>query len=188
MKKIIVVQLIVLMLVGCAMLKKEEGINVVLKLERENLHHASILVFNFKEPRYAEGDGKHVGELFHLNLLKSRKFKVVSLYSNSPWSRLGESEEERLMNALEEGRSMDFDYILVGELKESYFGGINKTRVKIKVRIIEVKTKTTIFLAENYEEDIGKDPSYPMDTKLTNKSRDPKIVAERVVKELINKI
>jgi hypothetical protein len=83
---------------------------------------------------------------------------------------------------------MDFDYILVGELKEFYYGGINKTRVKIKVRIIEVQTQTTIFLADNYEEHIGKDPSYPMDTKLTNRSRDPKIVAERVVKELINKI
>lgn len=178
----------VMMAVGCTMLKKDEGINITLKLEREKLHLSSVLVFNLKEPQYAEGNGAYVGELFHVNLLKSKKFKVVSLYTNSPWSRLGESEEERLMNALEEGRNLKFDYILVGELKEFYYGGINKTRVKIKIRIIEVPTETTIFMADNYEEDMGKDPSYPMDTKLTNRSLDPKIVAERVVKELINKI
>jgi hypothetical protein len=158
------------------------------QLTGKNLAKSSLLVFNFREPPHAAGMGAYIAERFHINLLKSKKFKVVGLYNNSPWSRLGETEENRLLNALEECQDKNFDYILVGELKEFYDGGINPSRVNIKIRIIEVRSQITIFLAENYKESRGKDPSYPMTTKLSKRSKNPKILAEKIIEEFIKKM
>lgn len=182
---VVVITAVLVGMTGCTALTGDKHLNVVLNLKREKLNQSTILIFNFKEPLYANGTGTFAAEMFHIHLLKSKKFKVVSLLNDSPWPRLGENEEERLLILLENPRAQNFDYILVGELKDFYDGGINKSRVRMKVRIIEVKTKTTIFLAEHAKESKGKDPHYPMDTKLTKKSRGPKILTEKIIKELI---
>ena len=132
--------------------------------------------------------GTYTAERFHFYLLDSKIFKIASLYTNSPWSRLGEAEEDRLLNALEEGQTKNFDYILVGHLKEFFPGGITKSRVKIRVRIIEVKTRTTIFLADNYKEHLGHDRTYPLNSRLTSTSTAPEALAEKIVKDFIKKM
>ncbi|MCP5104549.1 MAG: hypothetical protein GY950_14280 [bacterium] len=175
-------------MIGCMSLQKDKNLNVILKIPREKLPLSSILIFKFKEPAHAQGKGSLAAEMFHSHLLKTRKFKVVSLDTANPWGRLGETEEERLLNLLEEGKEKQFDYILVGELKEFFYGGINRTRVRMKVRIIEVTTKTTIFLAENAKEARSKDPHYPLDTKLAKKAKGPETLTEKAIKELIEKI
>lgn len=188
MKKISAILLMAIVTVGCAALQQDKNLEVFLNLKRQNLDRSSILIFNFKEPSYASGAGAQAAELFHSRLLKSKKFKVVGLFTDSPWPRLGESEEDRILYLLDDEQAKNFDYILVGELKDFYYGGINISRVKMKVRIIDVKTKTTIFLAENAKGDSGKDPHYPMNTHLTKKANSPQILAEKIVKELIKKI
>ncbi|MCX6582221.1 MAG: hypothetical protein NT166_18780 [Candidatus Aminicenantes bacterium] len=188
MKKISALVLIVILTAGCAALQPDKSLEVFLDLKRQNLGRSSILIFNFKEPSYAGDAGAQAAELFHSRLLKSKKFKVVGLVANSPWPRLGESEEDRILYLLDDKQSKNFDYILVGELKDFYYGGINSSRVKMKIRIINVKTRTTIFLAENARGDSGKDPHYPMNTRLTTKADSPQVLAEKIVMELIKKI
>jgi hypothetical protein len=172
--------------ISCTPVHKK--LHVVVQVPRKNLVRASLLVFNFSEPPYANGVGTYTSERFHINLLESRIFKIVGLYTDSPWDRLGETEEQRILNALEEGKSKNFDYILVGELKDYYDGGINPSRVCIKIRIIEVQSKITIFLAENYKESHGKDPSYPMIAKLSTRSQNPKILVEKIIQEFIPQV
>lgn len=188
MKKIFSVLLIVMITAGCGALNRNKDLDVVLKLDREKLKQSSILIFNFKEPSYAEGAGAYAAEVFHTHLLKAKKFKVVSLDTLSPWGRMGNTEEERILALLEDGRDRKFDYILVGELKEFYYGGINKTRVQIRVRILEIATRATVFLADNYKEDEGDASHYPMNPNLAKQAKTPKIVAEKIIKEFINEI
>lgn len=188
MRKIFAILLVVMIMVGCGVLNSNKNLNVVLKLEREKLKRSSILIFNFREPSHAEGTGIFAAEVFHTHLLESKKFKVVSLDTSSAWGRLGETAEERLITLLGEGRDRKFDYILVGELKEFYYGGMNTSRVKMRVRIIEVPTKTTIFLADNSKEAESKDFHRPMDTRLAKKAKDPKLLVEKIIKEFIRKI
>lgn len=173
---------------GCSIFHKDKHLNVTVHLPRETLGDATILVFNLKEPYYAEGMGAHVAELFHLYLLETRTFKVASLYSDSPWDRIAETEEKRLLQALMEAKDRDFRYILVGELRDFYYGGMNDSRVKMKIRIIEVPTRTTIYLASNYIDSKAKDPTYPLQTKLTKRSTPPKELAETVVREFVNEL
>jgi hypothetical protein len=188
MKKIFAVLLIVITAVGCGVLNRNKNLDVVLKLDREKLKQSSILIFNFKEPSYAEGAGAYAAEAFQTHLLKAKKFKIVSLDTSSPWNRLGETEEERILALMEDGRDRKFDYVMVGELKEFYYGGLNKTRVKIRVRILETATRTTVFLADNYKEDEGNASHYPMNPNLAKQAQTPKKIAEKIIKEFVNEI
>ncbi|MCP5054665.1 MAG: DUF4823 domain-containing protein [bacterium] len=188
MKKIAFILSVVILLQYCSLWNKTPNLDVIVKLQRDNLEISSILVFNFNEPGYAEGSGAVVAEMFHLELLKEKKFKLASLYADSPWSRIADTEEKRLLQALEEAKTKQFDYILVGDLREFFYGGMDKTRVYMKIRIIEVQTRTTIFLASNYMRKKGKDPTYPIQTKLSKISTPPRELAAKIVRQFIRKI
>ncbi len=175
-------------LTSCAGTAGKKMVDVFIHREQKNLKNSSILVFNFHDPAYAEGMGGYVAERFHVNLLESKKFKVVGLNIASPWNRIAETEEGRLLNAIEEGCAKEYDYIMVGELKAFFYGGINATRVTIKVRIIETSTRTTVFLAESSARREAKDPSFPMDTQMAKTAEHPKSAAETMVKEIVKRI
>jgi len=177
--------LIIVLLTQMACIPGSKHLNIIINLERKNLSKASLLIFNFREPAHAEGFGSYIAERFHVNLLQAKIFRVVGIHDASPWSRLGATEEDRLLNALDECREKNFDYIMVGEIRDFYEGGINQSRLSIKIRIIETSTKITIFLAEHSLTSTGKDPSYPMTTKLSKHSLPPKTLAEKLIEEII---
>jgi len=184
----IVLAIAMLQVISCAHWQKNKDLTVYIRQERENLSRSSVLVFNFLEPAYAEGMGAKVAEVFHLNLLGAQKFKIASLESHSNWNRITETEESRLLSAIEEGKSKNFDYILVGELVDFYHGGINPTRVKLKVRLIEARTRVTVFLAECSKQSQAKDPSFPMNTQLSNQAETPMKLAASIAKMMIEKL
>lgn len=167
---------------------KKSNLRLTIHLERKLLAKSSLLVFNFQEPYHAKQLGAYIAERFHLKLLESKKFKVVSLNNNSPWTRLGNNQEERLLEALAEAQDKKYDYILLGEVKNFYDGKINQSKISVQTRIIEVKTRITIFLAENSKISHSKDPSYPMMTSLSKFSHSPQLLADRLIEELIQKI
>lgn len=177
-----------LLFVSCGVIRKEKRLTVPIHLERKNLEKASVLVFNFHEPDHAEGAGAFAAERFHLSLLQSKKFRVVSLFNNSSWSRIATAQEERLLLALEEGQRQTFDYVLVGQLLEFFDGGTTRSRVRLRVRIIEVSSRTTIFLAEHGTQAKSKDPSYPISTKLSRRAAHPRQLLEKLIKEVVGKI
>jgi len=180
--------LLILLHSFCASLDDRDPLQVFIQHKRENLWKHSLLVLNFQEPDYAKGAGATVAEMFHIQLLKSRKFKVVSLFTLSQWSVLGGNEEERLQLAIEEAQDRGFDYLLVGELKDFYDGGINQSRVDLKIRIIEIKTLITIFLAQCHSQSEGKDTSYPMTTKLTRRSHAPVRLVDEIIRQMLKKM
>jgi hypothetical protein len=177
-----------LIISSCASWQGNKNLKITTRLERKNLDRSSILVFNFNESQYTEGYGVTIARLFHLGLLNSKKFKVIGLRSDSTWDRLSEVEETRLMTALEEGKTEKYDYILLGDLIDFYYGGINPSRVKFRVRIIEVETRTTIFLAEYSKQSDAKDTTSPMSTQLSKIAIHPKQLAESMVDEVIKKL
>ncbi len=172
----------------CALYKGEKGPKIIIHLERDNLVDSSLLVLNFAEPHYARGKGVAVAEMVHEILLESKKFKVVTLDTSSFWSFIGDSEEDTLLEALKYPRAKEFDYVLLGELTDYYFGGLHPTRVYMKIRIMEVKTKTTIFMAAHGLQSKGKDPNYPMQTQLTQQSPNPINLADEIFRQIIKKL
>jgi hypothetical protein len=177
---------------SCAHWEKNKNLAIYINLERKNFSQSSVLVFNFQEPSYAEGMGVEVAGLFHLTLLESKAFKIAGLVTRSTWNRIADTEETRIADAIEEGKSKNYDYILVGELVDFFYGGLNPTRVKLKVRLIEVNTRITVFLAEYSKQSNAADTSFPMNTQLSNKAEHPKQLtiemAKALVKSLVKKL
>jgi hypothetical protein len=180
--------LVLLLAAACAVAGKRNPVNVPVQIQRENLHKASILVLNFKEPDHAKGMGIFAAERFQVNLLQSKKFRVVSLYTSSHWERISDVEEERIINALQEPKARGYDYILLGELKAFYDGGINRSKAGLKVRIIETATQTTVFMAEQFKESTGKDRHYPMNIKLSTRGKHPKMLVELIIRDMLKEI
>lgn len=166
----------------------EKGLNIYIQQGDYDFSRKSIMVLNFKEPDYAKTKGKHAGLVFHKHLLNSKKFYMVSLNNNSTWYQYGKTEEEKLQTAMKEGREQNVDFIFVGEIIDYVFGGLNKTKVRVKARVIEVKTGITFFMGEYTKTDLGKDISYPLSTKLTNTSDIPNKVMNKIAKKIIFKL
>jgi len=171
---------------NCALEKNK--LNLFINLERKDLGRSSMLVLNFKEPHHASGLGAYTAERFHLHLLASQKVKVVSLYTLSPWYRLGDTEEQQLAVALEEARDKHYDYVMVGEIKEVFDGGIMQSRVTLKTRVLEVKTRTTILLAEHSQECKSKETSFPMSTDLSKRADSPLTMIDGMATALVKKL
>lgn len=185
MKRKPLILLILLSLVlscsSCIYWNKKPEVNVMIRSERKDIQKSSLLILNMVEPSYAAGSGAHTAEIFHNSLLKSKKFRVVGLCVDSPWVRVSDLEETRLMDAVEEARKRNFDYVLAGELTDYYYGGIQTSRVSLKIRVIEVATRITIFFAQYSRQNEARDSSFPMNTKLSGIAQPPeKLVIEMV--------
>ncbi len=182
--------LAILFISGCMSLKSYEkkGLNIYIQQKEPNYKRKSLMVFNFKEPDYAQGKGKLAGLIFHKNLLSSNKFYLVGLNNNSTWDQYGKTEEKQLKAAIDEGRAQKVDFIFVGEIVDYVFGGLNKTRVTVKVRVIEVKTGITFFMCEYGKTNLGKDISNPLSTKMTDSSDFPSKVLDDIAKKIILKL
>jgi len=173
---------------NCSILRQDKGVSVVVHLDRENIGEASVLIFNFKEPAHALNAGAVTAEMFHLELLKTKVFKVTALHSQSSWARIADTEEERLLAALQEAQAQSFDYILLGDLRSYIHGGLDKTAVEMKVRLIEVKSRTTIFLATGQSRHQGKDNTAAMATQLQNLSHPPQLLIQKLVRKFIREL
>ncbi len=173
---------------SCIYWNKKPEVNVIMRSERKDLQKSSLLILNMIEPSYATGSGARTAEIFHSSLLKSKKFRIVGLCVDSPWVRVSDGEETRLMDAVEEARKRNFDYVLAGELTDYYYGGIQTSRVSIKIRVIEVATRITIFFAQYSRQNEAKDSSFPMNTKLSGTAQRPEKLVTEIVDAFIAKM
>jgi hypothetical protein len=180
--------ILVLILFNCSLVHKNHPVQIYIKNKDIDLKSNSLLIFNFKEPGYALESGIHAAQLCHQKLLKAKTFKTISIENNSPWNRLGETDEERLQNAISEGREKHYSTVLVGEIIEYIYGGINQSRIQIKLRIIDVNSKTTLFYAGIKKSNSSKDPSYPLDTKLADPAMSPDELLNIALLEIIKEI
>ena len=114
-KSFLVLILIMIFITGCMSLKSHEdkGLNIYIQQKGPNYKRKSLMVFNFKEPDYAQGKGKLAGLIFHKNLLSSKKFYLVGLNNSSTWDQYGKTEEKQLKAAIEEGRTQKVDFVFV---------------------------------------------------------------------------
>jgi hypothetical protein len=179
------------LLAGCASWgprRVNPELRLFLAAGKADFQGKTVLVFPFREPSYAAGKGQLAGRFCHELLIAGRNFRVVGQYLESPWDRLGESEEARLLAAVSEGAAKGFDVVLLGELTEYRFGQLTPSRVGVRLRLIEVATRVTRFFGENARQHAGKDPTYPLDTRLMEPAMPADQLARRVLAELLGTI
>lgn len=188
MKKLVLCLLMVAGWLACGGMRRTPAVDVILHSDRPDMEKASLLVFRFREPSEAAGKGVLLAQYSQEILLQRRLFRVISPNTDTPWERLGESEEQRLLQALAVGVERGYDYILVGEVGQYVYGGLQASRVELKVRLIETRSRATVFFARHMLQAAAREASYPMDTQMSEYSLHPDRLARRVLTELLARL
>jgi hypothetical protein len=185
--------LLPLLTTGCAGMKARSRshplpVRIVVDLQRQDLARSSLLVFTFKAPAHAEEKGALATALCQELLLEKRLFRVAAQDTRSPWNRLGDGEEAQLRTALAEGEKQGFNYILAGEITDYVWGGMNRTRVGLKLRIIDVRTRITVFFAEHRLEKEPQEKSSPLTARLSAPADAPDLLLKQALGEIIDRL
>ncbi len=167
---------------------RRSGPDVFLDLQRGDLGTSSLLVFTFAEPAEAAGKGALAATACHELLLAARTFRVVALDARTPWERMGESEESRLLSVLAAGQRQGYDYVAVGEVTDFVYGGSGRARAGARLRIIDTRSRVTVFFAAQRLEEAGHDKSYPLDTRLGVPAPSPEQLLRQALDRILRRL
>ena len=111
---------------------------------------SKLTVLPFECPDYYPEVGMYTAKLFFQRLLGKKEIKDIVFSQYTDWHERGESWVGKTALALEEGRKLNSDCILIGSIDYYLIGHITSNRVTVTVRLIEVKTGETIYFATGY--------------------------------------
>ncbi len=147
----------------------------------------NLLILGFSYPGYDPEIGKKVSQIFHQEILKKRKLKRVVLKENLLWTMEGD-EEESISNALRISDKMGFDLVLLGWVDKIVYGKLTPFEITLRIRLISVKNKKTLFYAYKREVKESKDLSYPLDQKLSIQTPYFEDVIRDIAEKLVSKM
>jgi len=105
-----------------------------------------LTVLPFDSPSYYPEIGMYTAKLFFQQLLEKKEFEV-SFSQDTDWCEKGKSWTGKTELAVEEGRRLGSDYILIGSIDHYMIGHITSSRVMVTARLIEVRTGETMYFA-----------------------------------------
>ncbi len=107
---------------------------------------ATLTVLPFESPSYYPEIGMYTAQLFFQRLLGKKKFEV-SLSQTTEWYERGRDWNGKTGLALDQGKSLKSDYILIGSIDYYRVGHITSNKVTVTARLLEVKTGDTLYFA-----------------------------------------
>jgi TolB-like protein len=110
---------------------------------------SKLTVLPFESPSYYPEIGMYTAKVFFQRLLEKEEFKV-SFSQGTDWYKRGKSWIRKTELAVEEGRKLKSDYILIGSVDYYLVGHITSNKVIVTARLIEVKTGEIIYFATGY--------------------------------------
>ena len=167
MRKVIIIIGVLVLLSGCLINKSSTQKDVFLKGKVRNTRGKSVLVLKFASPSYDKKIGLKAAEIFHQELLRVNKYRKVALNNNYEWTVKYRDEETSIRTALEFARKKGFSLLFLGWVEKAVYGRLTDTEVIIKVRLIDTKTLKTLWYERDRKIMKAKDPSYPIETKLS---------------------
>ena len=167
MKRYLSLIIVALLISSCVLKVNDTKKDKFLKGKIAEPESKSLLILQFKTPLYDSKIGKIAAEIFHQELLRKNILKKAVLDTQAEWVVKYRDDETSIKNALLIGEKRGFDFILLGWIDKIIYGKLTGTEIVLRVRVIEVKTKKTIW----YERDIKKtkahDKSFPIESKLS---------------------
>ncbi len=154
-----------------------------IKTNIPNPSNKTIVIFGFSSPSYAPQIGTTVSRIFHQELLKRQTIKKVVLKENTRWLMEGD-EEESIKNAINLANKMGFDLVLLGWVDKVVYGKLTNLEIILRIRVISIKDKKTLFYSYKREVKESKDLSYPLDAKLSLQTP----YLEDVIREMANSL
>lgn len=176
--------LVIIVFSGCAAFKSPVTgydtpyVKIIIKPDVEKLRGSSIGVFDFSSSDQSQGLGRSIAQNTHKYLLKYKFMRLVELARICPAG---------IENAIEIGRSKGCDLILLGHVDEFLYGGLNtNSKVSISIRVIDVRTKVTLwYITGRMEGRYEEHSDYILFTKDTREAPPPRILCAKVMRELL---
>lgn len=172
---------------GCDSLKtsiqgdKPPVIETVVKPDFDNIKGSSIGIFNFNNCDNSDKLGLAFAEFTRKYFLEHKFMKLIDLAGIMP---------EGIKDAVEIGRNMGYDLILLGSLNEFFYGGLSAdSRVAVSVRVIDVRTESLIGHISGSMEGRHKDRfDYIFYKKESSEAPSPNLLAAKVMQEILNSL
>ncbi len=190
LKGVVCLSLPSLLIVGwaCLPLGPPNPVNVTLKVENLDLTGKSIAVPDFYVPEHAAGLGAMFADTLQILLLEKPLFKAVRRDLPVVWTHPGETRESLYKALAASAWKQENDLVVVGLVEQLFYGGLEETVLAVQIRLIDAQSGATVFLASHRMISKPKDPSYPLETKLTNPAESPRLLAEKVLRQIVSRM
>lgn len=144
-----------------------------------------LAVLPFASPDYHPEIGMYTAKLFFQKLIDRREFQEVFFSQETNWYERGGSFHGRTDLAIDEGKRLTSDYILMGSIERYKVGQITSNDVVVTVRLIEVETGKTLYFATGYGRGEPGKTFLIMDTKAGEPPPSSTSVLDAVVDRLV---
>jgi len=156
-------------------------LKIIIKPDFKNIRGTSIGIFNFNNCDRSNKLGHAFAQYSRRHLLERKFMKVVDLTGIMP---------ENIQDAMEVSREKGYDLILLGSVNEYYYGGLSSaSKVSISVRVIDVRTESTLgdivgIMKDRYEERFD----YIFYKRESREATSPSLLAAKVMEKILNEI
>ena len=186
-KRLFIVFLLILpfFISNCTSLKSQSrgydrpDIEIIIESEPKKIKAASIGIFDFNNPTELIDLGCGLAQLAHKHLLKNSFIQLVELTRMYP----GNVED-----AIKIGRNKGYDLIFLGYINDFFYGGLSaNSKVDISIRVIDVRTKVTLwYITGHMEGQYKKLTDYILFVKDSKEAPSPYLLCSVVMNELLN--
>ncbi len=155
--------------------------NVTIKHNLEDIQASSIGIFDFGHSSQLQGLGTSLAQITTDYLLSKKFIRQIELVEK----RAGTVDQ-----CIKIGSKMGYDLILVGYISDIFYGGIStSSKISISIRIIDVRTKVTLWHANGHMEGQQEElADYIFFIKESKAAPFPSELGGLLVKELLNEI
>ncbi len=158
-----------------------------LKSKVTSQREKKLLVLRFISPGYDKSVGVEVAKIFHQEILRTGKLKMAKLREKIRWE-MSEDEESEIEYALRIANEKNFDLLLLGWIDKMVYGKLTPLEIVLRVRLLSVKDKKTLFYLYKREVKESKEREYPLETRLSVLTPPVEYVLRDMAKEIIEKM
>lgn len=170
---------------ACLPLGPPNAVSVIQKTKDLDLKNKKVVVPDFYVPEHGAGLGEPLANILSNVLIEEDLFQGVSRDLPVVWMHPGETLDARLAEMSRVAAQKGYDYVWVGMVDQLFFGGLVDSTLSVTLRLLDAKTGTVLFMAANKVVSSPRDPSYPLDTKLTKPADAPLLLAEKLLRQIV---
>jgi hypothetical protein len=173
---------------ACLPLGPPNAVNVIQKAKDLELKGKKAVVPDFFVPEHGAGLGPAFSDLLVNVLLSENIFQSVSRDLPVVWTHPGETLDLRLADLSRLAVQKGFDYVWVGMVDQLFYGGLVDSTLAVTLRLVDARSGAILFMASNKQVSVARDPSYPLDTKLTKPADAPLLLAEKLLRQIVSRL
>lgn len=173
---------------ACIPLGSPSPVNVILKQDGLELKEKKVVVPDFYVPEHGAGLGSSFADTLQTILLERSLFLDVQRNLPVVWTHPGETRESRFAGLAGAAFERGFDFVLIGVVDDLFYGGLENTRISVTLRLLDTQSGKAVFVAAHQAVSKPRDPSYPLDTKLTSSADSPGVVMEKLLRQIVPRL